>query len=74
MLRCAYSHRIERLIHLELTDRFGKNRVKKECQCGKIHRELFCGENGIDDSWNDIRDVIVHWVIFGRIVYGDIMV
>jgi hypothetical protein len=73
MLRCAYSHRIERLIHLELKDRFGKNALRKECKCGKVHREWFCG-NGNVDSWQDMRNIIIHWVTFGRIAYGEIVV
>jgi hypothetical protein len=59
---------------LELRDRFGKNNLRKECTCGKVHREMFWGRDGNDDTWPEIRDIIIHWVAFGNIAYGDIII
>jgi T5orf172 domain len=70
MVRCAVTHRVERLIHLELEDRFGRADIMENCICGKIHKEWFHGGN----DWNEIREVIVRWVGFARIAYGENMV
>ena len=73
MAKCAITHRIERLIHLELEDRFGRvDILKKGCSCGKSHKEWFHGGDGQEGGWVDIRDVIVRWVGFARIAYGEV--
>jgi hypothetical protein len=73
IVKCAVTHRIERLIHLELEDRFGRVDVSRGgCQCGKFHKEWFRGGNGQDGGWTDVRDVIVRWVGFARIAYGEV--
>ena len=64
---CANTHRIERLIHLELEYRFG--RVKMHCsQCRTDHIEWFGGK------WSDIEKVIIRWVKFSEIAYGYVAV
>lgn len=75
IVKCSVTHRIERLIHLELEDRFGRVDISGEgCQCGKIHKEWFRGGDGAEGGWADVRDVIVRWVGFARIAYGEIVV
>jgi T5orf172 domain len=80
MTRCVVTHRVERLIHLELEDRFGRVDISPNggCACGKTHREWFRGgkeRDGRSDSgkgeWEAVRDVIVRWVAFARIAYGE---
>src|SRR4051794_15312627 len=40
IINCTYTHRAERLIHIELNDRFKAD--TEECKkCGKIHQEWF---------------------------------
>ena len=72
IVKCSVTHRVERLIHLELEDRFGRVDISGEgCQCGKIHREWFRGGEG---GWAEVKDVIVRWVGFARIAYGEVIV
>jgi hypothetical protein len=72
MVKCSITHRVERLIHLELEDRFGRAEISPEgCQCGKVHKEWFRSGSG---GWREVRDVIVRWVGFARIAYGDVVV
>lgn len=66
---CLNTHRVERLIHLELADRFGRMEPRI-CHCGKIHREWFRAGKG-KNGWEQLRDVITRWVDFGRIAYGE---
>lgn len=74
MVKCAVTHRIERLIHLELEDRFGRVDISRGgCQCGKFHKEWFRGGMGQDGGWPEVRDVIVRWVGFARIAYGEVL-
>ena len=75
IVKCAVTHRVERLIHLELEDRFGRVNISGEgCQCGKIHKEWFRGGDGHEAGWADVRDVIARWVGFARIAYGEVFV
>ena len=74
IVRCAVTHRIERLIHLELEDRFGRVDISRGgCQCGKFHKEWFRGGKGQDGGWAEVRDVIVRWVGFSKIAYGEVL-
>ena len=53
---------------MELEDTLGK--FRELCECGQVHSELFLG------GWNDyfvIKDIIKHWIMFGKIVYGEIL-
>ena len=74
IVKCAVTHRIERLIHLELEDRFGRVDISRGgCQCGKFHKEWFQGGKGQDGGWTEVRDVIVRWVGFARIANGEVL-
>lgn len=74
-LRCRYSHRVERLIHIELKPFHDKDHV---CACKTNHREWFKvpHQPGLKDSqqmkhaWEQIRMVIVHWMSYMEKVYG----
>ena len=73
-MKCAVTHRVERLIHLELEDRFGRVDISAEgCSCGKVHQEWFRSGRGGEAGWAEVRDVIVRWVGFARIAYGEII-
>jgi T5orf172 domain len=70
--QCAITHRVERLVHLELEDRFGRaeDMPGGKCPCGRIHKEWFRGgKNG----WKEVRDVITRWVGFARVAYGEVV-
>lgn len=73
--KCKYTHRAERLIHIELGTRF-KADVEKCENCGNLHREWFkvkaqnLGSNNAMHGWEDVRKVIVHWVTYVEKVYG----
>ena len=71
MTKCAVTHRVERLIHLELEDRFGRD--GRQCQCGTVHKEWFHGGKGDENGWVDVRDVISRWVGFARVAYGEVI-
>jgi hypothetical protein len=74
VVKCAVTHRVERLIHLELEDRFGRVDIAKDgCACGKFHKEWFRAGNGDEGGWAEVRDVIVRWVGFARIAYGQVV-
>ena len=74
IVKCAITHRVERLIHLELEDRFGRVDISKEgCSCGKAHKEWFRGGYGVQKGWLEVRDVIVRWIGFARIAYGEVI-
>lgn len=74
-VKCAVTHRVERLIHLELEDRFGRADIWGEegCRCGKIHKEWFRGWNEEGGGWSEVRDVIARWVGFAKAAYGEII-
>jgi len=73
--KCKYTHRAERLIHIELGARF-KADVEKCETCGNLHREWFkvkaqnLRSNSKMHGWEDVRKVIVHWVTYVEKVYG----
>ncbi|CAG8507334.1 5831_t:CDS:2 [Funneliformis caledonium] len=72
--KCKYTHRAERLIHIELTARF-KADVEKCESCGRSHREWFKASSDVNDEfvlhrWDDVREVITHWITFVEKVYG----
>jgi len=73
--RCKYTHRAERLIHIELGARF-KADIEKCENCGNLHREWFkvkaqnLGSNNAMHGWEDVRKVIVHWVSYVEKIYG----
>ncbi|CAO3565339.1 unnamed protein product [Mortierella alpina] len=74
-LRCRYSHRVERLIHIELKPFHDKDHV---CSCKTAHREWFKvpHQRGLNDkqqfdqAWEQIRRVCVHWMAYMERVYG----
>lgn len=76
-VKCRFSHRIERLIHIELRDRF-RNPPEICAGCGLVHREWFKVPHAdgrrkgwvVGEEWIDVRNVIVTWVRFGEDVYG----
>ncbi|CAG8652486.1 22530_t:CDS:2, partial [Cetraspora pellucida] len=69
--KCKYTHRVERLIHLELSKT--KATLPPCPGCKEVHQEWFKGES-ISDSkmpgWKEIRAVIVKWVTYAENVYG----
>jgi hypothetical protein len=70
VVKCAISHRVERLIHLELEDRFGRVDLSRQgCKCGKVHKEWFRGGSA---GWTEVRDVIIRWVGFAKVAYGEV--
>lgn len=60
--KCKYSHRAERLIHIELGDKYRIDYTKKCAGCGKPHREWFKVPVADCDGWDEVRRVIVHWL------------
>ncbi|KAF9213399.1 hypothetical protein BGZ59_005396 [Podila verticillata] len=74
-LRCRYAHRVERLIHIELKPFHDKDHV---CTCKTAHREWFMvphkaglkESQQMDQAWQQIRRVIVHWMAYMERVYG----
>ena len=75
IVKCAVTHRIERLIHLELEDRFGRVDISPQgCPCGKVHKEWFRGGIDAEAGWQEVRDVIVRWIGFARVAYGEVVV
>jgi len=65
--KCKYTHRAERLIHIELGARF-KADIEKCKNCGNLHREWFKVQN--THGWDEVRKIIVHWVSYVERVYG----
>lgn len=60
-----FSHRVERLIHIELSDRYRAD--AETCGgCGGVHREWFkvARARGMSDKdmWLVLREVVVRWV------------
>lgn len=59
------SHRIERLIHLELRDEDGRN-PDIECKaCGKTHKEWFWIDAS-RDGLRDVDEVVKKWIDYGE--------
>jgi hypothetical protein len=72
--RCKYSHRAERLIHIELGGRFPAD-IEKCSGCGIVHREWFKVTMSMESKerligWEEVKKVIVHWVTYIEKVYG----
>ncbi|CAG8806123.1 5399_t:CDS:2, partial [Cetraspora pellucida] len=66
--KCKYTHRVERLIHIELSEKFRVD-LGKCSGCGNIHREWFQVRAG-NDGWEEVRKVIVHWMTYVEKHYG----
>ncbi|CAG8719447.1 16355_t:CDS:2 [Dentiscutata erythropus] len=66
--KCKYTHRAERLIHIELSEKF-KVDMGKCSGCGNIHREWFQVKSG-NEGWEEVRKVIVHWMTYVEKHYG----
>ncbi|KAG5439365.1 hypothetical protein PCK2_000814 [Pneumocystis canis] len=64
---CIVSHRIERLIHIELQDKF-LCKPQTCIPCGISHREWFYIPNFA--AWNEVKQTIEKWVLFSFIAYG----
>ncbi|KAG4301615.1 hypothetical protein PCANB_001704 [Pneumocystis canis] len=64
---CIVSHRIERLIHIELQDKF-LCKPQTCVPCGISHREWFYIPNFA--TWNEVKQTIEKWVLFSFIAYG----
>lgn len=72
--KCPMSHRVERLIHLELASQYQRAGFKCDA-CGSTHREWFRvdrrrhpnGEPMTDQElWDsDIRPIVLKWIQFG---------
>ncbi|KAG9289750.1 hypothetical protein G9A89_014485 [Geosiphon pyriformis] len=67
--KCKYTHRAERLIHIELGDKYHANMPKCE-GCGNYHREWFKLPASDLDDWDELRRVIVHWLTYIEKTYG----
>ncbi|KAI8340219.1 meiotically up-regulated gene 113-domain-containing protein [Chlamydoabsidia padenii] len=73
--RCPFSHRVERLIHIELSAMYPITGNAFKCQgCGSEHREWFrvkrpwVGKRSMTDQevWAErIRPVMLHWIKYG---------
>ncbi|CAG8475017.1 8394_t:CDS:2 [Ambispora leptoticha] len=69
MRKCKYTHRAERLIHIELGDKY--HTILPKCPgCGNSHREFFKVPISNSDGWDEIRRVIVHWITYIEQIYG----
>lgn len=64
---CLISYRIERLIHIELQDKFCC-KPQTCASCGISHREWFYIPNF--NSWNEVKQIIEKWVLFSFVAYG----
>ncbi|CAI2162356.1 12233_t:CDS:2 [Funneliformis geosporum] len=72
--KCKYTHRAERLIHIELNARF-KADIEKCGSCGRLHKEWFKALSNSNDEfelhrWDEVREVITNWISFVETVYG----
>ncbi|KAI8804395.1 meiotically up-regulated gene 113-domain-containing protein [Cladochytrium replicatum] len=74
---CRFASRAERLIHIELSDRYSAGRV--DCKCGKTHCEWFKLPTREEDSpsidpasdgWHVFKAAIKKWVKFIDVRYG----
>lgn len=60
------AHKVERLIHLELTGRGRRAAIGGKCErCGKTHREWFQIE-GSRSGLREVDEVIRRWVEWGE--------
>ncbi|RHZ53799.1 hypothetical protein Glove_437g40 [Diversispora epigaea] len=74
IIKCKYTHRVERLIHIELSEKYRAD-VEICSGCGTVHQEWFKVNESIDDDkkkhgWEEIRKVIVHWITYVEKIYG----
>ncbi|CAG8559052.1 83_t:CDS:2 [Acaulospora morrowiae] len=79
--KCKYTHRVERLIHIELSEKYRAD-VEVCSGCGNVHREWFkavapakditneVNNNIKQHGWNEIRRIIVHWITYVEKYYG----
>ncbi|CAG8497754.1 11739_t:CDS:2 [Acaulospora colombiana] len=78
--KCKYAHRVERLIHIELSEKYSVD-METCLGCGNMHREWFKviapvrgSSTKVEDDglhgWNEIRKVIVHWITYVEKNYG----
>jgi len=58
--RVKYTHRTERLIHIELE----RYKIKVKCSCQRSHREWFRASEA------DIKDIIRNWITYMNDTYG----
>ncbi|KAJ3128773.1 coiled-coil domain-containing protein mad1 [Nowakowskiella sp. JEL0407] len=68
---CKYSHRAERLIHLELQDRFCAGVINCNGNCGGNHKEWFkipSQSSGVS-GWKFLKRIIKKWVKFVSVTY-----
>ncbi|QSL65313.1 hypothetical protein MERGE_002623 [Pneumocystis wakefieldiae] len=65
--QCLVSYRVERLIHIELQDKF-LCKPQTCLTCGISHREWFYIPNFT--AWNEVKQTIEKWVEFSFIAYG----
>ncbi|TPX61068.1 hypothetical protein PhCBS80983_g01398 [Powellomyces hirtus] len=68
-----FSHRCERLIHIELAEQFGAGPIVCPGKCREAHYEWFCARGGPhkngslslpSSGWTAIRSVILKWIGF----------
>ncbi|EMR10650.1 hypothetical protein PNEG_01349 [Pneumocystis murina B123] len=65
--QCLVSYRVERLIHIELQDKF-LCKPQTCITCGISHREWFYVPNFT--AWNEVKQTIEKWIEFSFIAYG----
>lgn len=74
MVKCPLSHRVERLVHIELSAMYPSTGSFKCKGCGSEHREWFrvarpcVGDRMMTDQevWaQKIRPVVLHWMKYG---------
>ncbi|KAJ3154243.1 hypothetical protein HDU89_008310 [Geranomyces variabilis] len=63
-----HSHRCERLIHIELSERFGAGPIVCPGKCREAHYEWFkdSGDSAGQSDWEDMKTVIEKWVRFAQ--------
>ncbi|BFZ59361.1 hypothetical protein YB2330_000369 [Saitoella coloradoensis] len=69
--KVSISHRVERLIHIELAEKHPVSDKAACGACGRVHREWFEAETG-RVGWEGVKAVILKWVEFGKIGWGEI--
>ncbi|KTW25658.1 hypothetical protein T552_03518 [Pneumocystis carinii B80] len=65
--QCLVSYRVERLIHIELQDKF-LCKPQTCMTCGISHREWFYVPNFT--AWKEVKKIIEKWIEFSFIAYG----
>lgn len=65
------SHKWEKLVHLELSERFVKLSNARCVDCGKAHREIFEINGSYSDGFSDVCRVIAKWEKFVRFCVQD---